>query len=74
MPRHKYDIIQRCFEYVRDQIKHSYDYRCGPVTCIASEVLQYQTGYCYAKSHLLAAFVTCEFDSNRIMLPTTVVR
>lgn len=26
----------------------------NPVTCRASEVLVHGTGYCYAKSHLLA--------------------
>jgi transglutaminase-like putative cysteine protease len=48
-------IAQRCFEWVRDQVRHSYDYRLNPVTCTASEVLAAQTGFCYAKSHLLVA-------------------
>ena len=46
-----------CFEWVRDQIRHSGDHRLNPVTCTASEVLQAGTGYCYAKSHLLAALL-----------------
>ena len=46
-----------CFEWVRDEVRHSHDHACNPVTCRASEVLQYRTGYCYAKSHLLAAFL-----------------
>ncbi|OAI15350.1 Cro/Cl family transcriptional regulator [Methylomonas koyamae] len=50
-------IVKRYFEFVRDQIKHSWDYRMNPVTCIASEVLIHGTGYCYAKSHLLAALL-----------------
>lgn len=50
-------IAERCFIFVRDQIKHSWDYKCGPVTCKASDVLKYGTGYCYAKSHLLAALL-----------------
>jgi transglutaminase-like putative cysteine protease len=29
----------------------------NPVTCRASEVLQHKTGYCFAKSHLLAALL-----------------
>ena len=29
----------------------------NPVTCYASEVLKHKTGYCYAKSHLLAALL-----------------
>lgn len=51
------EIAQACFEFVRDQIKHSWDYRLNPVTCKASDVLRYGTGYCYAKSHLLAALL-----------------
>lgn len=50
-------IARRCFEFVRDEIKHSWDYQQNPVTCIASDVLKYRTGYCYAKSHLLAALL-----------------
>lgn len=49
--------IARCFAFVRDEIKHSWDYRLNPVTCKASDVLQHGTGYCYAKSHLLAALL-----------------
>jgi len=51
------EIAQACFEWVRDEIRHSYDYQMNPVTCKASDVLQYKTGYCYAKSHLLAALL-----------------
>lgn len=50
-------LIRRIYEWVRDQIHHSWDYRQNPVTCRASDVLRYKTGYCYAKSHLLAALL-----------------
>lgn len=50
-------IAQSCFEWVRDEIYHSYDYQMNPMTCRASDVLQYKTGYCFAKSHLLAALL-----------------
>jgi hypothetical protein len=53
----KEHIAQRCFEFVRDEIRHSWDYKQNPVTCIASEVLKHRTGYCYAKSHVLAALL-----------------
>lgn len=46
-----------CFEWVRDEIHHSFDYQMNPLTCRASDVLRYKTGYCYAKSHLLAALL-----------------
>lgn len=51
------DLVRRCFEFVRDQIKHSWDFQTGPVTCKASDVLNTGVGYCYAKSHLLAALL-----------------
>ena len=51
------NITKNCFEWVRDNIKHSADYKLNPVTCKASDVLKYKTGYCYAKSHLLAALL-----------------
>ncbi len=51
------DITRRCFEFVRDEIRHSWDYEQNPVTCKASDVLKHRTGYCYAKSHLLAALL-----------------
>jgi len=50
-------IAKHCFEWVRDNIKHSCDYQLNPVTCKASDVLKFGTGYCYAKSHLLAALL-----------------
>ena len=51
------DVARRAFEWVRDEICHSFDHRMNPVTCTASEVLEAGTGYCYAKSHLLAALL-----------------
>ena len=50
-------VAKRCFEWVRDEIKHSHDYGLQAVTCAASEVLREGSGYCYAKSHLLAALL-----------------
>ncbi len=50
-------IARRCYEFVRDEIRHSRDFRLNPVTCRASDVLLHGTGYCYAKSHLLAALL-----------------
>lgn len=50
-------VAKRCFEFVRDSIRHSWDYNDGIVTSRASEVLVHGTGYCYAKSHLLAALL-----------------
>ena len=51
------ETTRKCFEFVRDEIKHSWDYKLNPVTYKASDVLNHGTGYCYAKSHLLAALL-----------------
>lgn len=51
------EIAKNCFEWVRDNIRHSWDYRQNPVTWRASDVLGFKTGYCYAKSHLLASLL-----------------
>ncbi|MHB8205107.1 MAG: transglutaminase-like domain-containing protein [Desulfomonilaceae bacterium] len=51
------ELTQKCFEFVRDSIKHSWDWKLNPVTCRASEALLHGTGYCYSKSHLLAALL-----------------
>ena len=50
-------LSRRCFEFVRDEIKHSQDHRLSVVTLRASEVLTAGSGFCYAKSHLLAALL-----------------
>lgn len=51
------EIAKRCFVFVRDEIRHSRDYKTNPVTLSASAVLAHTTGYCFAKSHLLAALL-----------------
>ncbi|KFN38750.1 MAG: Cro/Cl family transcriptional regulator [Sulfuricurvum sp. MLSB] len=51
------DIAKRCYEFVRDEIRHTGDMREKITTCRASEVLEHGTGWCYAKSHLLAALL-----------------
>jgi transglutaminase-like putative cysteine protease len=50
-------IAKAAFEWVRDEIRHNLDYGLQPLTCTASEVLHLRTGFCYAKSHLLAALL-----------------
>ena len=50
-------IACACFVFVRDAIRHSWDAQANPVTCTASEVLAHRIGYCYGKSHLLAALL-----------------
>lgn len=52
-----HEITKNCFEWVRDTIHHSWDFKRNPVTWKASDVLAHKTGYCYAKSHLLGALL-----------------
>ncbi|HWP97568.1 MAG TPA: transglutaminase family protein [Syntrophomonadaceae bacterium] len=54
---HEIPLVRSCYEWVRDTIRHSFDGSGVIVTCRASEVLLYQEGICYAKSHLLAALL-----------------
>lgn len=51
------ETARACFEFVRDRIKHCRDHEVDPSTWRASDVLRHRTGYCYAKSHLLAALL-----------------
>ncbi len=51
------EVAKKCFEFVRDEIRHSGDYKDNITTCKASEVLEYKTGWCYAKAILLAALL-----------------
>ncbi|WP_027086994.1 transglutaminase-like domain-containing protein [Cohnella panacarvi] len=50
-------FVQAAYEYVRDEISHSWDIQASRVTCRASDVLRYRHGICYAKSNLLAAIL-----------------
>ena len=50
-------LAKTVYEYVRDEISHSFDINSDTVTCNASDVLKYKQGICYAKSHLLAAIL-----------------
>lgn len=49
--------IRIAFEFVRDQIPHSWDIKSHRVTRNSHEVLLYREGICYAKSMLLAALL-----------------
>lgn len=61
------------FEFVRDEISHSWDIQSARITCNASDVLNFKEGICYAKSHLLAALLRSQgiptgFCYQRLML------
>ena len=57
VPNDVTETAMACFVFVRDRISHSRDFQLDPATCRASDVLLQGTGYCYAKSHLLAALL-----------------
>lgn len=50
-------FAKAAFEWVRDQVGHSYDVADPRVTLTAGEALEHRVGLCYAKSHLLAALL-----------------
>lgn len=50
---------QAIYEFVRDQIFHSFDISATTVTIKASEVLEKGHGICYAQAHLLTAMMRC---------------
>ncbi|MCT2535175.1 transglutaminase-like domain-containing protein [Aquibacillus koreensis] len=65
--------VKKAFEFVRDEISHSWDIQGTRVTCKASDVLFYKEGICYAKSNLLAALLRAEgiptgFCYQRLMI------
>lgn len=65
--------IKATFDFVRDEISHSWDIQGTRVTCAASEVLEYKEGICYAKSNLLTSFLRSQgiptgFCYQRLML------
>jgi transglutaminase-like putative cysteine protease len=55
--RSETEIVQETFEFVHDEVAHSWDIGSQRVTAKASDVLRYREGICYAKSHLLAALL-----------------
>lgn len=51
------DLTRRMFEWVRDEVAHSWEHQKKTVVLKASEVLKNKHGCCFAKSHLLAALL-----------------
>ncbi|CAG7648640.1 transglutaminase family protein [Paenibacillus allorhizosphaerae] len=49
--------VKTTFEFVRDEISHSWDLQSKRITRTASEAMQHKEGICYAKSNLLAALL-----------------
>lgn len=54
------DDIQKAkaaYEFVRDEIPHTFDIQSDTITAKASDVLKYKTGICHGKANLLAALL-----------------
>lgn len=49
--------VKTAYEFVRDEIPHSFDCNADVITAKASDVLKYKTGICHAKANLLAALL-----------------
>ena len=65
--------VRIAFNFVRDEISHSWDIQSELVTCTASEVLNHRHGICYAKANLFAALLRSQgiptgFCYQRLML------
>ena len=50
-------MIKAVYEFVRDEIKHSWDAQDCRITKSATEVLEQGVGICWAKANLLAAIL-----------------
>jgi transglutaminase-like putative cysteine protease len=50
-------FAREAYHWVRDRINHAGDIGSKQITLSASEVLRERVGWCYAKSHLLAAIL-----------------
>lgn len=53
----KQEWAELAFLFVRDEIQHSFDIDGKAITINASDVLEKGEGICFAKAHLLAAFL-----------------
>ena len=49
--------VRIAYEFVRDEIPHSFDKDTAIITAKASDVLKHKTGICHAKANLLAALL-----------------
>lgn len=49
--------VRIAYEFVRDEIPHSFDINAKVITSKASDVIKYRTGICHAKANLLAALL-----------------
>lgn len=51
------ELVKNTYDFVRDEIKHSWDIQDKRVTVTATDVLREKVGICYAKANLLTALL-----------------
>ncbi|MGB8270556.1 MAG: transglutaminase-like domain-containing protein, partial [Priestia megaterium] len=69
--------IKKAYEFVRDEVSHSWDIQSRIITKTASETLKEKEGICYSKCNLLAALLRAEgipagFCYQRLILGDTI--
>lgn len=57
VPTNEIETVKKNYEFVRDEIKHSWDIQDKRITIKATDVLREGVGICWAKSNLLAALL-----------------
>ncbi len=70
------ELIEKTYEFVRDEIRHSWDAQDPRVTVSASDTLREGVGICWAKANLLAALLRANgipagFSYQRLTLGDT---
>jgi transglutaminase-like putative cysteine protease len=55
--KNKTEWAKLAFDFVRDEIQHSFDTESTKITISAQEALEHKEGICFAKAHLLAALL-----------------
>ncbi|WP_394553964.1 transglutaminase [Priestia aryabhattai] len=77
LPHSSLAYIKKAYEFVRDEVSHSWDIQSRIITKTASEALKEKEGICYSKCNLLAALLRAEgiptgFCYQRLKLGNTI--
>jgi transglutaminase-like putative cysteine protease len=77
LPHSSLGYIKKAYEFVRDEVSHSWDIQSRRITKTASEALEEKEGICYSKCNLLAALLRAEgiptgFCYQRLILGDTI--
>jgi len=64
------DLVRRCFEFVRDEVRHSSDYKLNPITCKASDVLRHKNWLLLCEEPSSGCFAKGQWHSHWSLLST----